>query len=337
MCYDGSWDSGVPHGFGVAFYGNNFVYNVSRDRRPFDEPMAVYVGDWRDGWWHGAGSVTTEAGGHCEGRFERGDIDGWTTRYAPWSDDSWCRPIVSSIYLSGPEGPHGRVVYEDGTAIATEPPALDLLGRERERGARDDRRVWRGTLCAPGARPVRGWWTNGVCPAGVAYDPHATPPVFVRFAHMARWVHQADGETDPLGRRWCNLPDEMPSRGPSIECALFPNGDAWIVLVVNARPLTVAYYVSHSCTDARFAGRLFEADAWDSIEVGHGREPSQECRKYWHAEWIPWPRARACARKDHDLFLAYIESGLGPWSQRALEALAQHRASCGAWRTTPCL
>ena len=127
-CYMGTFFKGVPHGKGREF-------SVSHE--------TVYQGEWKEGLYHGEGTLWRKDGCRLEGTFVNGYLEGTGTVFR----------------ANGSVSYHGRFVEgkRDGEGIEYEEDGAEYEGRFRE-----DRRDGHGLLSRDKEVLYDGEWMNGL-------------------------------------------------------------------------------------------------------------------------------------------------------------------------------
>lgn len=285
----GEFADGLADGFGCATYTEG------------DDLRIEYNGEWKRGLWHGRGRAESKDGAYCEGNFVQGRPDG----------DVRVRCVAPIPYLfeghaARKDATSGQFTFDDGTRLVVNRlhSSVGLFGV---------------TMHAPdGTVYTNGTWDlNGY---GHATDPRPSRRRYARFHQFTKPCDMA--VTDYHGRVWYGCTGgcfgETHHRPRGVQEITYPNGDVLAVQWDNAvghlsdrLGSVLSFSVSADCPDARFAGTTFRGCEWWHNKVGEPRGGRSD-------EWIFDPRNQRTAQWEQ--FLAYVRSGLGPWSPAALQA-----------------
>jgi hypothetical protein len=278
--FTGIWSDGLQHGDGVATYSR------------VNGMCATYKGQWRYGQWHGRGWFSSDDGGHCGPDFVAGRPHG----------DVVLRCTGSPDYLY--EGRlHGRMAYSGCFAFAD---GTRLVVGSRIVGDRV-----KATLHTAAGEVYDGEWdesNNGeAVERGTGHR--------VSFHDLVRWCTVT--RVDRAGRTWRGCTQKcfgigehrgshQDARPHGFQKVTYPNGDVLCGRWRHGLVWVTSFTVSRTCLDNRFAGVIFQGFVW-AYRADHAHE---------NDEWIFWPRQRSHPQRD--LFAAYVQSGLGPWSPKGL-------------------
>lgn len=281
VSFSGEFAGGLADGFGCATY-----YTKGGDLH------AEYKGAWERGRWHGYGRADSVNGDYCEGNFAQGRPD----------DNVCARCVEPTPYrfegcvASGSDQVLPQITFDDGTRLVVD-RSIAPLG------------LVHATMHAPdGTVYADGTWDNG---HGHATDPRANRRLYARFH---RFIKPCDvAVTDRHGRVWHGCTGGCfgkPHHNPrGLQEIVYPNGDVLAVRWDDRLESVLSFSVSPNCPDARFAGATIRECEWRHSRVGepHGGRSD---------EWVFEPHRRYTAQRER--FLAYVRSGLGPWSPAAL-------------------
>nr|UDO47376.1 Morn repeat protein [Pandoravirus massiliensis] len=295
VSFSGEFAYGLADGFGCATYTKG------------DNLHAKYKGGWKRGRWHGYGRAHSENGDYCEGDFDQGlPVDNVRARCI--------EPIPyrfeGRATGGGSDHVQSQTTLDDGTRLVIK-RLFAPFG------------LIHATMHAPdGTVYTNGTWDNG---NGYATDPRANGRRYARFHRFTKPCDMA--VTDRHGRVWhgctggCFGQTHHDPRG--VQEIVYPNGDIlavqWTDHTVDVPPFAVppsrlssvlSFTVSPNCPDARFAGVTIHGCDWRHSQVGEPRGGRSD-------EWVFEPQKQYAAQREQ--FLAYVRSGLGPWSPAALQ------------------
>jgi hypothetical protein len=192
--YEGTFQDGQPHGFGIwkhpngAYYAGEFHEGSWQGRGTWIHPTGIkYAGEWLDGEYHGRGALFLPGGSHYIGEWLHGKKDGpgiycwadnrsysgWWSEDRPWGYGIMDNPgqyIYRGDWIDGHRSGKGRALYPDGSEYFGswlndkrhgEGLMLYSDGTIYEGSWSGDREHGEGTLTYPDGSARTAFWING--------------------------------------------------------------------------------------------------------------------------------------------------------------------------------